>query len=392
MTGATAPGTSMAPGALPKLAERIGADIAAPAADAVDQDARFPHEAFTAMRAERMLGAMIPPEQGGAGAGIAEVAAAVQALGEHCASTSMIYAMHQIQVACLVRHGDSPFMQEVLARVAQEEMLLASATTEAGIGGAIRTSSCAVEEQHGCFRLEKQAPVISYGAHADGILVTARRAPDAAPNDQVLVYVPREGLTLTPSGTWDTLGFRGTCSLGFHLAAEGDARQVLPEPYAAISSRTMLPVSHILWSSVWLGLATAAVRKARAFVRAEARKKPGTTPPAAVRLAELVNVHQQLRATVHDAVREYERLQDDPEALDAMPFAIRMNNLKLAASCQVVDIVQQAMLICGMPGYREDSPFSLGRLLRDATGAALMINNDRIYGGNAAMLLVSKDD
>ena len=75
-----------------------------------------------------------------------------------------------------------------------------------------------------------------------------------------------------------------------------------------------------------------------------------------------------------------------------MPFAIRMNNLKLAASCQVVDIAHQAMLICGMSGYREDSAFSLGRLLRDATGAALMINNDRIYGGNAAMLLVSKDD
>ncbi len=381
-----------APGALGGIAGRIGAEVVAPAADAVDREARFPHEALAALREERLLGAMIPRDLGGAGAGIADVAAAVQALGEHCASTAMIYAMHQIQVACLVRHGNSPFLRDELRCVARDELLLASATTEAGIGGAIRTSSCAVEAHDGRFRLEKQAPVISYGAHADGILVTARRAPDAAPNDQVLVHVPREGLTLTPAGTWDTLGFRGTCSLGFHLTAEGDARQVLPEPYAAISSRTMLPVSHILWSSVWLGLAVSAVRKARAYVRAEARKKPGTTPPAAVRLAELVNVHQQLRASVHDAIREYERLQDDPEALDSMSFAIRMNNLKLAASRQVVDIVHQAMLICGMSGYREDSPYTLGRLLRDACGAALMINNDRIYGGNAAMLLVAKDD
>ncbi len=37
----------------------------------------------------------------------------------------------------------------------------------------------------------------------------------------------------------------------------------------------MLPVSHILWSSVWLGLATSAANKARHYVRTEARKKPG---------------------------------------------------------------------------------------------------------------------
>ena len=35
--------------------------------------------------------------------------------------------------------------------------------------------------------LEKQAPVISYGEYADGVLATARRDPDSPPNDQVLV-------------------------------------------------------------------------------------------------------------------------------------------------------------------------------------------------------------
>jgi acyl-CoA dehydrogenase len=50
------------------------------------------------------------------------------------------------------------------------------------------------------------------------------------------------------------------------------------------------------------------------------------------------------------------------------------------------------MLICGMAGYKNDSPYSLGRHLRDAYGAALMINNDRIYGANASLLLVHKDD
>ena len=61
-----------------------------------------------------------------------------------------------------------------------------------------------------------------------------------------------------------------------------------------------------------------------------------------------------------------------------------MNNLKLSSSRLVIEIVGRAMLICGISGYRNDSKFSLGRHLRDAYGAALMVNNDRIMNHNAA--------
>ena len=57
----------------------------------------------------------------------------------------------------------------------------------------------------------------------------------------------------------------------------------------------------------------------------------------------------------------------------------------LTASELVVDVVHKAMLICGIQGYRNDSKVSLGRHLRDATGAALMVNNDRILLQNATM-------
>jgi acyl-CoA dehydrogenase len=58
----------------------------------------------------------------------------------------------------------------------------------------------------------------------------------------------------------------------------------------------------------------------------------------------------------------------------------------------VVEIVGQAMTICGMAGYRNDSAVSLTRQLRDAYGAALMVNNDRILAASAQMLLVHKGD
>ena len=376
---------------LVRRAARIGEDVAAPAADDVDRKARFPVEAFEALRADGLLAALVPQEFGGPGASVGAVAEAVEALARHCASTAMVFAMHQLQVACLVRHGRSALLRDYQRLLASQQPLLASATTEIGVGGDIRTSICAVESAEGRFRLEKKAPVISYGENADGVLATARRSPESPPNDQVLVLCIAPGLSLEVISGWDTLGFRGTCSPGFVLKAEGDDGCVFDDPFADIATRTMLPVSHILWSSVWLGLASAAVDRARRFVRSEARKTPGVTSPAAVRLAELMTIFQQMEEQVRGLARRYEEVCDDPEALSTMGFAIAMNNLKVSASTLVVDIVGRAMIICGIAGYREDSPYSLGRLLRDAHGAAVMVNNDRILANNAQMLLVHKE-
>lgn len=374
-------------------AHRIGATVVAPAADAVDREARFPHEAFAALRKERMLGAYIPREFGGQGCGISDLSAICTALGQYCASTAMVYAMHQIQIGCIVRHGQSSaFHRGMLARLAANEELIASATTEIGVGGDVRSSVCSVEREGDRFTLTKQAPVISYGAHADHILVTARRAADAAASDQVIVLVQKADTRLEQTGTWDTMGMRGTCSLGYLLTASGAVEQVLPQPYAEISAQTMLPFSHIVWTSLWLGIATDAVNRARAYIRGEARKKPGTTPPGALRLAEVMTVLQTMRATVEDSTREYERLMEDPEALSGIGFAIRMNNLKIAGSELAVEVVGRALQICGITGYRNDSKFSLTRHLRDAYGTGLMIANDRIYGHNASLLLVHKDE
>jgi acyl-CoA dehydrogenase len=56
------------------------------------------------------------------------------------------------------------------------------------------------------------------------------------------------------------------------------------------------------------------------------------------------------------------------------------------------DIVGRALGVCGISGYRCDSTYSVGRHLRDAHSAALMIGNDRALSANAAMLLLHKED
>ena len=374
-------------------ARAVGVEIAARHADDVDVRARFPKEAFAALKDRRLLGIMVPESEGGAGAGIAEVTSICHALGRSCASTAMIYAMHQIQVACIVHHtSESAWHRTFMKRLATDQLLLGSATSEVGVGGDVRSSICAIEEADGRFSLVKQAPVISYGADCDGILVTARRTPQSPASDQVIVVVPREGYELEQKSGWDALGMRGTCSNGYSLEAKGGMEQVIPAPFADVSAQTMLPVSHLVWSSLWLGIATDAVARARAYGRSEAKKTHSGVPDGGWRLAEAASLLQLMKSNVVASLRQYEAAIGSEDRLTALPFAVAMNNLKTGSSQLAVQVIQQAMLVCGLAGYRNDTAFSLGRHLRDAHSAALMVNNDRVLAKTAQLLVALRED
>ena len=365
-------------GSLDSRAKTVAAVAARHAAE-VDTQSRFPQEAFGTARAQRLLGILVPATLGGEGASIAQVADVCFRLGQACASTGMIYAMHQVKVACLVRHRhDSASIERVLRRLCAEQLLLASSTTEGQAGGNVRSSEAAAVYQDDRVTLERQATCISYGAAADGIVTTARRSVDASGSDQVLIAFLKEDYTLTQIQTWDTLGMRGTCSIGYVLRGNAPQGQVMPEPYESIHRRTMVPFAHILWGSVWAGVATAAVAKAQAFVRAAARKSGGQMPPGATQLGKAMYTLRTLRATLRDAMRRYQSVMDDPKILDSIEFQSQITLVKVEASELAVAAVLAALRVCGLSGYRSDTEFSLERHVRDILSSPLMINNDRI--------------
>lgn len=374
---------------------QVAAGVAADQAPDVDAKARFPIETIAALREERVLSAPVPRELGGAGASLEQLSHLCATLAQACGSSAMVLAMHYIQVACIARHGmESEFFRDYLRDLVQRQFLLASMTSEVGTFGDTRSSICAVRREGGRFQLDKDATTGSYCGHADAILVTCRRDEQAAASDQVLVLVRKEDAQLTQTTSWDTLGMRGTCSPGFKLVSSGDEAQVLPGAFADGSAQTMVPYSHILWASLWWGIAAGAVNKAAQFVRQQARQKPGTVPPTAARLAEVTVELQALKQNWLSAARDFDGLGDGVaarEELSSMGWALRLNNLKISCSEAAPDIVQRALKIVGILGYKNDSPFALGRHLRDSLSGALMISNDRIAAKNAAMLLVHKE-
>lgn len=373
-------------------ATRVAA-IAAVHADEVDKAGRFPNEAIDALKSERLMGIQIPIDCGGEGRSTSEIAELCTIIAQSCAASAMIFAMHQIKVSSLVSHGvDAGWHRTFMQKICSEQLLIGSATTEGGIGGNLRNSICAIEVDGDRCRLEKDATVISYGKHADAILITSRSHKDAPPTDQVMTAFLKDQYTLEQTHVWDTLGMRGTCSDGFLFKGEAPAEQILPKPFAEIAAQSMLASSHLLWSALWYGIAVDAFTKAQTFVRAAARKAPGTTPPGLLQLAEMSSQLQVIRSNIKAGLGNYEQALSDPDRLSSMGFAVAMNNVKIASSEMILPVIHQALRICGIMGYKNGTPFSLGRHLRDAHSAELMISNDRILGNTATMLLVHKQE
>ncbi|WP_017608806.1 acyl-CoA dehydrogenase family protein [Nocardiopsis xinjiangensis] len=363
--------------------------VAAENATDVDRGARFPKEAVDALRQDRLLAAAVPVRSGGRGMDLSELVRVAELLARGCGSAAMVWAMHQIQMACLVRHHpESP----LLPRAVEEQWLIASVTSEVGTGGDLRSSAAGVASTAGSpgeeASLLKQGTTVSYGEHAQGYLITARREAEADRGNQVAVLVSREQVNLVRTGGWNTLGMRGTCSPSFDLDTSFEYDQILPAPFGDIAAHTMTPFSHVLWAGVWVGLATEAFQRAVALSRKRSRGGAVTAHPSlALAHTELMGARGRLTAAVSDIQPVLER-----GAEPTVSSGAELNALKVGISKSVGEVVRLSMEVCGMAGFSEDGPHSVARILRDVHSAPLMIGNTRLLATNSQLLLTLRGD
>jgi acyl-CoA dehydrogenase len=375
---------------------RIAADVASRNADHADRTATFPTQTFDALRQHRMLGLMVPKNLGGQELRLRQIADLCAILAGACGASGMIYAMHQIKLSSLVAHGmQTDYHRDLMRDVATMQLLIASSTTEAGIGGDMRVSNCAIETTDDRVSLTKQATVLSYATEADIIMATARRGPASAGSDQVLIALRHGDYQLERTAEWNTLGMRGTCSGGFLLTATAAAEQIFPKPFHEIAVQSMLATAHVLWASVWFGIASNALSRAHTSVRATARRMPSDFAgplPGAARLTEATGKLQTFKSTLVAHIERFETAKRNEDDLNSINFTIEMNNLKVVASTMAVDIVREALMVTGIAGYRNDGPFSVGRHLRDVLSAPLMVANDRILANTAGLVVAGRFD
>ena len=124
----------------------LGNEVISPFSEQVDREARFPTESINSLKKLSLLSCYVPAQFGGMELSVKQLCKVCEVLGEYCASSAMVFAMHQIQVACIVHHRDSStHFQTVLEELVLKQYLFASATTEMGVGGNLRKSICSLE-------------------------------------------------------------------------------------------------------------------------------------------------------------------------------------------------------------------------------------------------------
>jgi acyl-CoA dehydrogenase len=113
-------------------------------------------------------------------------------------------------------------------------------------------------------------------------------------------------------------------------------------------------------------------------------------PPAAAQLTRARLSLETLRAAVQAGVANFERHAADPGGLATTETQLALTMLKVEASELATATVLTAMRVCGLAGYRNDSPFAMGRFLRDILSSPIMINNDRILASADPAVLMSE--
>ncbi|MEI6108473.1 MAG: acyl-CoA dehydrogenase family protein [Actinomycetes bacterium] len=118
----------------------------APFAAAVDEEARFPQEAYDALRAADLQAIHIPEAYGGAGADALAYAIVVEEVARACASSSLIPGVNKLASLPVILHGSEELKQEFLPGLASGETLWSYALSETDAGsdaGAMKTTAVA---------------------------------------------------------------------------------------------------------------------------------------------------------------------------------------------------------------------------------------------------------
>jgi acyl-CoA dehydrogenase len=366
--------------------------IAEEYAGKTDLAAKFPEQALDAMRRTGLLGLMVPAEFGGGDGSLADLMDTTIQLGRTDMSVAMIFAMHCQQVVALSRYGSDRLRSHVLPGVAKGKVYLASVTTEAGKGGHLLTSESPVQRSRGGLRIDREAPIVTGGMHADGFLITMLAPGATSPAQVDLVYAARDQLRLEVRGDWQPLGMRATESLPLRLTGSVPDWHVIGEHggFRAIAAQVFAPLAHIGWAAAWLGTAAGAYCRVIQHLRGPSGRK-GFSPASELQLSRLAAVRARLDV-VHALLRHTISVVCSREDLSAPPVQLLINTLKTQAAEDCFAAVNELMEFTGLRhGYLTQSPLRLERAFRDLRSASLNYANDRLRLANGSLALMDSE-
>lgn len=338
--------------------------IASHAAD-VDEKARFPAESMKALADAGLWGLLVPAEFGGLGQGLRTVAAVVDEVAQRCASTAMVFMMHQCGVNCYL--ADPAKFATVLRDCAAGTHLSTLAFSEKGSRSQFWAPvSKAVASGSGVKLSALKSWVTSAGI-ADGIVSSCGSETGPGP---AVYLVRKDDAGVSVSGGWNSLGMRGNQSnpVTYTDVALDPAERLIGVDGKGddIMLGKALPVFQVCQGAIGAGLAEAAFTAAQKHMTSQGFEHTGTRlcdlPNLRANLAEMRMETDKARAYLAAALDKLEA-----GAPDGMLHALAVKATSGEAAVRVTDL---AMRTCGGAAFSKH--LGLERVFRDARAAIVM--------------------
>jgi isovaleryl-CoA dehydrogenase len=350
-------------------ATEVAESLARPLAERTDSGV-WPEEVVRALQAAGLGGLSAARPLGGAGLGLAGVAAVSEALGRVCASTALCFGMHCVATAVIAAKPTERQRKDFLDPIVAGEHLTTLAVSEPGTGAHFWLPQTRMTRVEAGLRIDGEKSFVTNGSHADSYVVSTVAAYPGAPVGEFsCVLVPAEVEGLSWREPWTGIGMRGNSSRGARLddvrldtghllGAEGDQMWYVFEVVA--------PYFLVSMAGTYLGVAQASLDEALAHLTARAHSHSGrrlsAEPLLQHRLGVLWAQVERTRRLVHWAAEE---------ADTGGPFALPgLTSAKAEVAQCAVEVTNEAMTLAGGIGYRDRSP--LERHLRDARAADVM--------------------
>lgn len=349
-------------GVISAVSAAAAGPVAARAA-ATDREGAFPRESCEALAAAGGLGLMVPVEAGGAGAGLVDLAGACEAVAAACASTAMIFLMHQVAVAT-VASGGGARAPELLSRLGAGS-LGALAFSERGTGAHFYSPELRAVARDGGLAISGRKSFVTGGGEADLYLVLVQ-TPTGEGADCYAVESTRPGISF--EGRWEGLGLAGNSSIAMVLddLEVGEADRIGPPSGGAdLVFGVVAPAFLVGLAAVNVGIAAAAM--ASAIEHVKDRSYPDGSTLAEIQvvqhaIADMDMVVRRARLLVAEAAH----LGDAGDEGALVPIM----EGKVAAAEAAVEVTQKALEVCGGQAYTPGLPIE--RHLRDARAGAVM--------------------
>lgn len=353
-----------------KVAEDLARGIISEEAEQIDLEARWPEKSLRAIQQAGLAGLVISPQLGGHGAGLYGLVRVCEIFGAHCASTSMCFGMHTVGSAVIASKATPVQQKNYLEPIVAGKHLTTLGLSEPGTGAHFYYPQTKLEVQKEGYLINGNKTFITNGSKADSYVIsTVAVDPTAPPNQFSCVVIDNSSPGLQWGDNWNGMGMRGNSSKSLEI------KNLLIRPDNLLGEQgqqlwyvfnVVAPYFLMAMAGTYLGIAQSAFDEARNHLSRRNYSHSGTS-------LSQVGVLQHRLGTLWAKIERTRRLiyyaaqEGDLGDFSSVPALL---SAKAEVAHCAVDVVNEAMTLCGGIAYRDNSKFNV--LLRDARAAHVM--------------------